>query len=233
MHVKRIIIDNDKQSAKLAKLNERVPAGFPKLNFNLLCLGARNSGKTNSIIWLLLEVYKDLFDDIFIFSPTVFTDKKFKALKLDEEKLFDKYTDNDLKSILEFQQLEANEDNHILIIMDDIVGEFNNKTSFINKLITRTRHNNISIIIGCQYSKFLSPTIRNNLTSVMVFNNVRLEEIKKLRDILDPNFDVYFDKLRGTAKHNFIYMNFEDDIIMYNFNNKVITKDGNFIDVII
>jgi hypothetical protein len=228
LKIKNILSSDDKRINELKKVNAKVPYGLPKLHFNMLVLGARNSGKTNIILNMLLYYYKGIFDDIFIFSPTFHTDAKWKSINIpNDEKIFDKYSDDDLQSIIDFQREEENLNNNVLIIFDDCVGQFNKK-SLINHFITRTRHENISCIFSVQYTKGLSPTIRANLTSIVVFNNVKKEEVSKIKEIIHSDFEKYMNILKGKSKYNFIFMNGDaGDDIKINFDNMIVDDQGN------
>lgn len=224
MKIKKIVLANDKQAEALEKINEKIPFPLPKLHFNMLLLASRNSGKTSVIINLLLQGYKHIFNSIFVFSPTVFQDSKWKALKIDPNQLFSEYTDEYLQSIIDYQNEPGNEKANCLIVMDDCAGMFS-KNSLINHFITRTRHHRISIIMSVQYSKLLLPVVRNNLTSICVFNNIKPEEVRKIEEILDPRFEMYYSQLQGESKYNFVYISDEYGI-MFNFDNLIYDKNG-------
>ncbi len=93
---------------------------LPKIPFSILASGTRGAGKsvfaTNIVNW-----YKTYFDHIFIFSPTIHLDRKFKLLfkELDLPleigvNVFTDYNEFALKSIM--KKLERfNKDNHFLI----------------------------------------------------------------------------------------------------------------------
>lgn len=225
MKVKKIIVHGYEEAWK-DKLNDRIPFPLPKLFFNMLLMSPRNSGKTNLIVSMLLEGYKGIFNDVFVMCPTYQSCKTWKALKLNDEKIFNGYNDADLQSIIDYQNEPGNEKNTVLLIMDDLLGSIP-KNSLFNSFITRNRHDRIALIITSQYSKGLLPIVRENLTSVITFNNLKPQEIEKLRDVLHHDYDLYYDKLVGTSKYNFIFFDWDQNaLIMYNFNNAIINKDG-------
>ena len=231
--IKRIVIPDDDYSKGLEKVNAKIPSPLPKACFAMLLLASRGSGKTTLLINLLINFYKGIFHHVFIFSPTLNSDPKYRAIRIDDEQKFEEYTDEYLQSIIDFMDTEANKNKFALIVFDDCIDMFDRK-SLVNTLITRARWHRISLLFSLQYSKYLSPTIRNNITScIVVGNSIKQEELKKIDEILDPEFEKYYRQLkkRDVSKYNFIYMNFEasdgNDSIMFNFDNLIYLKDGN------
>lgn len=234
MNVKKIVIQNDEFTSALDKINTKIPHPLPKASFAMLILSARGNGKTTLVVNLLLQAYKSVFHNVFIFSPTIHTDPKWSAIKIDQEKLFESYCDEYLESIIEFQGLEQNKKKFALIIFDDCIGMFS-RTSLINNFITKARWYRISLIFSLQYSKYLSPMMRANFTSVIILGNtIKKEELNRLDEILDPHFHKYYNQLKkkDVSRYNFIFMNFESPTkqIIYNFDDKIHMNDGSLKD---
>ena len=106
---------------------------LPKIPFSLLSCGARGSGKS-VITCCLLEWLHTYFDDIFIFSPTIELDHKYKLMfdKLGMEfefgkNIFTDYSESVLTTILA-KIKRANkgkpfkDKSRILFIYDDIIS---------------------------------------------------------------------------------------------------------------
>lgn len=226
MKIRRVIVQASDKQKNLDKVNGKISEPFiPRLHFNTLLISPRNSGKTNLMVYLILEAYNGIFNDIFIFSPTVKQCELYSALKIDDEKLFEEYSDEYLQSILDYQREPGNEKNNVLIIFDDCMGMFS-KNSLFNDFITRTRHDRISTIVCMQYSKGILPIVRENMNNVIVFNNVKPQEIEKISDILDPKFDLYYKQLKGMSKYNFIYYS-DKHGLMFNFDNLIYDDEDN------
>lgn len=226
---KKISVSDDNFTKALDKINNKIPYPLPKASFAMLLLSARGNGKTTLLINMLLQGYKGVFHNVWIFSPTLYSDPKWKAIKVDEQKLFEEYSDEFLQSIIDFQDLEENKNKFGLIVFDDCIGMFS-RNSLIGSFLTKARWHRLSLIFSLQYTKYLSPMMRANMTSVIVLGNtVKKEELKKIDDILDPNFEKYYKQLKrkGVSRYNFIYMNFEmNPQIMFNWDNKILMDDG-------
>lgn len=233
MDVKKVIVSDDELSRLQNKINDRIPYPLMNVSFSCLLLAQRQSGKTNLLVNLLLNGYRGIFHNVFLFSPTVYTDQKWSAIKIDDEKKFEEYTDEYLQSIIDFQMMEANRKKFALIIFDDCIGMFS-RNSLVTSFITKARWYRISLIFSVQYTKSLSPIIRNNLTSIIILGNqIKKEELKKIEEILPENFDYYYKQLKhkDVSKYNFIYINWlNTPTTMFNFNNKIILNDGTTIE---
>lgn len=233
MHIKKIVVNDDSLSKAQEKINERIPEPLPKVSFAMLILAQRQSGKTNLIINMLLQGYKSVFHNVFVFSPTCHSDVKYNAIKLDDEKKFTEYTDEYFQSIIDYQEMEENKNKFALVILDDCVGMWN-RNSLINSFITKARWYRISLIFSVQYTKSISPIIRNNITScIIIGNQVKKEELKKIEEILPENFEKYYKQLKhnDVSKYNFIYINWErTPTTMFNFTNKIMLNDNTLID---
>lgn len=229
MNIRKINVYDDHLSKLLEKVNKKVPEPLPNLSFALLLLSARGNGKTTLLLNLLLEGYRGIFHNIFVFSPTINSDEKWKAIKLSDEKKFEVYTDEYLQSIIDYQEMEENKNKVALIIMDDCVGMFS-RTSLINSFITKARWYRISLIFSVQYTKALSPLMRANFTSAIILgNSFKQEELKKIDEILPNDFDAYYSELKkkGVSRYNFIYINYEKPKqVMFNFTDKILMADG-------
>ena len=230
MNVKKVVINDDELAKSLVKINDKIPEPLPKASFAMLILAQRNSGKTNLLINMLLQGYKGIFNNDFVFSPTVESDAKWSAINISEEQKFTEYDDEYLQSIIDFQELPENKKKFALVIFDDAVGLFG-RNSLIANFLTRARWYRISIIFSIQYTKAISPLMRNNLTSVIIIGNmIKREELKKMGDILDPNFDIYYKQLKhkNVSRYNFILIDWQNakQPMTFNFNNKITLDDG-------
>ena len=85
-----------------------------KLPMRSVLLGPSGSGKTVLLVSMILDIYRDCFARIYIWSPSVFVDhswepvKKYieKDMKINTEKekvYFDEYNHADLESVIETQ----------------------------------------------------------------------------------------------------------------------------------
>ena len=166
-------------------------------------LGPSGSGKTVLLVSMILDLYRDCFARIYIWSPSVFVDhswepvKKYieKDLKIntDKEKIyFDDYRHEDLEKVIDTQyklvdhmkKQEYNKLYNILIVIDDFADNpsFTRHSKLLHSLYTRGRHLMISTITSTQVFNALSPIIRKNITQLYVY---KLRNYKDLEAVLE------------------------------------------------
>ena len=155
-----------------------------------LILAPSGGGKTVLLQNMILDIYKDCFSRIYIFSPSIDVHmtwepvKKYLAniFKQDEKKeryLFDEYEPAELSRIIDTQHkvVQFMKDNkmqkiyQILIIIDDFADDpsFTRNSKLLHTLYIRGRHTFISTITATQVYKAISPVIRKNITDFYIF----------------------------------------------------------------
>jgi hypothetical protein len=162
------------------------------------------SGKTVLLANMILDIYRDCFSRIYIFSPSIDVDhtwnpvKKYieqdmKLQETDDEKFYySEYNPEALEEIISNQhkiiKYMKNQGQtklyQILIIVDDFSDDplFSRQSKLLHSLFTRGRHNMISTIVSTQKFNAISPIIRVNMTELFVF---RLRNTKDLESFLD------------------------------------------------
>lgn len=175
-----------------------------KLPMRSILLGPSGSGKTVLLQNMILDIYRDCFSRIYIFSPSIdvdaswvpvkeYIEKHMKVKHTDEEPIyFDHYDPEDLHTIIETQhkitdymkKQGSKKLYQILIIVDDFADspEFTRQSKMLHALFTRGRHNSISTIVATQKFTALHPIIRVNATSLFVY---RLRNYKDLETFLE------------------------------------------------
>lgn len=206
------------------------------LPFSLLEIAPKGCGKT-VLLQNLLKWYYTYFDNIFIWSPTINMDVKWRKLIEDldipEENLFTNYNENEIVMIMEkikdFNSgKECNNDKiRVLFIFDDIIEQLpkGKKVSSLNKLAMNHRHYNIShIIISQKYNK-VDTVIRNNSTGFILFNTDNMHERKTIIDELCGNIGhKKFENLYQecvSEKYSFMFVNSSKRKIYKNFEKEV------------
>ena len=143
----------------------------PKLPFRSIVVASSTGGKTVLIQNLILNVYRNSFARIFIFSPSVQNHPTFSEVKkyirdelhVDDEKeiiYFDNYNPSDLEYVIERQKRIINYMKSkkreklysILIVVDDHADDpkFVRYSKFLHWLFTRGRHDAVSVICSTQ-----------------------------------------------------------------------------------
>lgn len=226
-----------------------------KLPIRSCILGPSGSGKTVLLQNMILDIYRDCFSRIYIFSPSIEVDQTWEPVKqyiehhmkvkhTDEEPIyFDHYDPDALQDIIDTQHKITNfmkkrgdkKLYQILVIIDDFADEpsFTRKSKILHALYTRGRHNMISTITSTQKFNAIHPIIRVNATELYVY---RLRNYKDLETFIEEVSAVYDKKtlldLYNTATsepHSFLYVRLtaksKDDMFFMNFDRKMVIND--------
>jgi hypothetical protein len=175
-----------------------------KLPTRAVICGPSGSGKGILLQNMILDIYRDVFSRIYIFSPSInvdytwqpvkeYIEKVMKVKHTDDEPLyFDHYSQEDLESIVSTQHKVIDymkKDGRtklfqILIVIDDFADDpsFVRSSKLLHSLYTRGRHNQISTITSTQKFNAISPIIRVNMTELYVF---RLRNVKDLEAFVE------------------------------------------------
>ena len=227
----------------------------PKLPLRGILLAPSGSGKTVLLSNLILNVYRDCFERLYIFSPSVNVDQTWQAVKDYQEKImkvketpkeklyFDHYNPEDLQNIIDTQHKiilhMKNRNLHklysILIIIDDFSDDpsFSRHSKLLHSLFTRGRHNSISTIVSTQKFTAVAQIIRVNATFLCIY---RLRNNKDLEAFLDEVagtvgrkelLEMYY--LATKEPYSFLYINLVSpkiqDMFYINFNQKLQISD--------
>ena len=227
-----------------------------KLPIRSVILGPSGSGKTVLLQNMILDIYRDCFSRIYIFSPSIEVDQTWKPVKEYIEKhmkvkhtkeepiYFDHYDPEALGNILDTQHKITNFMKQrgdkklfqILIIVDDFADDpsFTRQSKLLHALYIRGRHNVISTITATQKFSAIHPIIRVNATELFVY---RLRNYKDLETFIDEVSAVYDKKtllqLYNTATsepHAFLYVKLtakkKDDMFYMNFDRRLAIDEG-------
>jgi hypothetical protein len=162
------------------------------------------SGK--SVLWNNLlhreSMYKDLFDEICIISPTIANDASsrftYKEFKHGCHEIYD---DNIISNLVEKQKnkIENNQLASYCLILDDLCGQFSKsgrKGSAAIHFATRFRHyvrpnSGDPALVICSTQKYrdLHPILRCNSTGVLISGNIKSR--KEIEAIVDDWADTF------------------------------------------
>ena len=176
----------------------------PQIPFRSVILGPSGSGKTILLQNMILNIYKNCFSRIYIFSPSITVDTTWTPVKeyiekemnvshTDKEPIyFDHYDSADLNKIIdtqhkiiEYMKKKGHKKLYsILIVVDDFADDssFSRHSKLLHSLYTRGRHNSISTITATQKFSALAPIIRVNATELYVY---RLRNYKDLETFIE------------------------------------------------
>lgn len=162
-----------------------------RLPLAMLLIGKRRSGKTMLLINMLNSKYfRDTFDKIYIFSPTIELDKTWEKVRDIEKEnyvLFDKMDLEVLEDILSLQKRknQYNNDKDILVIIDDFAEKLKGRRgNVLEQLATKGRHFKASYIFTSQKYNSVPTIIRNNSDEQIFFH---ISNNQELKTILEEN----------------------------------------------
>ena len=174
-----------------------------KLPVRGILLGPSGAGKSVLLQNMILDIYRDCFERVYIFSPSINVDHTWLPVKTyldnkinlseDEPSLYyDTYDPESLEAIIDTQRKivehqktkRSNKLFSILIIVDDFADDpsFSRNSKLLHSLYVRGRHSQISTLVSTQKFAALSPLIRVNACSLYVF---RLRNYQDLNTFLD------------------------------------------------
>ena len=175
-----------------------------KLPIRDILLGPSGVGKSVLLSNMILDIYRDCFDQIYLFSPSINVDHTWLPVKkYIEETMKIKHTDKDpiyfdhydpiaLNNIIETQHkiTKHMKDSkktklfQVLIIVDDFADDpsFSRSSRLLHSLYTRGRHNMISTVVSTQAYRALHPIIRLNAVNIFIF---RLRNYKDIEALID------------------------------------------------
>lgn len=220
-----------------------------------IILGPSGSGKTVLLQNMILDIYRDCFSRIYIFSPSIEVDsswipvKKYitdhmKVVHTEEEPIyFDHYDPKALHDILDIQHKitdYSKKKNYkklfqILIIIDDFADDptFTRQSKMLHSLYVRGRHNMISTITATQKFNAIHPIIRVNATELYVYrlrNNKDLEAfIDEISAVVDKKSLLELYNTATSEPYSFLYVKLtaknKNEMFYQNFNRRLIIQD--------
>ena len=197
-----------------------------------IILGPSGSGKSILLQNMILDIYKGLFQRIYIFSPSIDVDfqtwqpvkthieKDLKIKDTEEEPIyFSEYNSEALEKIIdtqrkitEYQKKQEHKKLYqIMIVIDDFADspEFSRHSKLLHSLFTRGRHSQISTIVATQKFTSLHPIIRVNASELYVFrlrNYQDLEAfINEISALIDKKSLLEMYKLATQIQYSFLY----------------------------
>ena len=175
-----------------------------KLPTRAMLVGPSGSGKGVLLSNMILDIYRDCFSRIYIFSPSIHVDYTWKPVKdyiekdmkvrhTEEEPIYFADYDPDVieniintqhKMVTYMKKQGRTELYQILIVIDDFANDetFSKRSKLLNQLYVRGRHNMISTITSTQKFRAIGNIIRINITELYVF---RLRNLHDLQAFLE------------------------------------------------
>ena len=214
---------------RIEKINYK---DLPKIPANILLLGRCGSGKSSILYTLLTKGFtygpknKSIFDEALFYIGTLDSKHIFEKLPIKNSLVLEEFDAQDFERYLDdlrAHQLEKLAKNkppmNTLICFDDFVGaalmkRLNTKASPLEKLVLTSRHEANATIMFCSQvyrsSGFSTPTVRNNLTTIILaqMSRIELEKISEefSGDMTKDEFINIYDKIMSKRAYNFMVM---------------------------
>jgi hypothetical protein len=220
----------------------------PQVPFRSVVLGPSGTGKTILLQNMILDIYRDCFSRIYIFSPSIEVDSTWLPVKQYIEKYmnvqntkeepiyFDHYDPQNLHNIIDTQhkiidymkKQNIKKIYSILVIVDDFADDpsFSRHSKILHALYTRGRHNSISTITATQKFTAISPIIRVNATELFIYRlrNYRDLEtfIEEVSAVVDKKTLLEIYNMATSEPYSFLYVNLraknKNDMFWIKFN---------------
>ncbi len=176
------------------------PDPFPQCPTSAIMLGPSGQGKTTTIVALITTVYRKVFDEIHIYSPSVHIDSAWepviefaKSLKSsscnaewDEDGLIE-LLDEQRKKIKLLKESKTEKPlPQILVVVDDWADHpmLHSSTNVLTTLMKRGRHMGVSCFVSSQHLRAISPVIRNNVKFMCIWKLRNAKELAVLMEEL-------------------------------------------------
>lgn len=193
----------------------------PKHPFRALITGASGSGKTTLVRHLLVNVYKDYFDERVVFSPTALWDPAYEGCNLTEEEVQEELDMDELLAMFEEAEEEVKEKGLSgaktrLYLFDDTIGDGKfMRSGALLKLFVRSRHSGISLMMLTQSYMKVARSCRLQADNIFFFPS-NLSEVQRISEEHCPPNTSWkdFQKLVSSAtreRYNFLYMRLRDE----------------------
>jgi hypothetical protein len=184
--------DPDYQSETPDHLRNQFFPGFPSTS---VFVGPPGSGKTNVLMHMLLSttMWNGFFDKVYLFGPTVKSDKMYERIQVDEQQIC---TDQKeflpkLEEVLKKQQRQVEDDKKsapkILVVFEDITSFFNKiqqKPEFV-RCYTQVRHLKGASVAMVHKWKAFNRTARMATQHILVWRCNKTEQ-KQLYEDFGP-----------------------------------------------
>lgn len=228
-------------------------AGKPVLRDILL--GPSGVGKSVLLCSMILDIYRDCFDRIYLFTPSINVDSTWLPVKkyieqtmrvnhTDKDPIyFDHYDPDALQNIIDTQHKitkymkDAGRKSmyQVLIVIDDFADDpaFSRQSKLLHSLFTRGRHNYISTLVSTQAYRSLHPIIRLNAVELFIF---RLRNFKDIEAVIEETsalvekgllMEMY--KMATEEPFSFLYIKLnakkKEDMFYIRYEKKLIIND--------
>ena len=172
---------------------------------------------------------ESIFDEIYVFAPSILQDRAFSPLKDFEDIV---YANNSLDTELIQEIISREDDTRKLVYIDDFANSPQIQGEILHDLFFRSRHSNTSVIFSAQYYYKVPIPIRCNASHLILFAAAP-KEMSLIRSDLQTidfpykSFDEAY-KMATKEKYSFLFIDryTEGKPVFYiNFDTKIEPND--------
>lgn len=214
------------------KQNNLMTAGvIPAHPFSSLFIGMSGGGKTNCLIYMLNNYYKNYFHEIIVLGNTAKTDGMYEHLNdLDEENIYTDNLESECETLLNKIKNECENEGVVncprrMIILEDATSEKKLifSKSFI-KLFVQARHLNCSIICSIHKIRAIARAARINATCLFLFRPGKSDYDIFIEEYCPP----YIEKNDFKKLLNHAFEKTDDIVKPFLYYNRTYDKDKQF-----
>ena len=175
----------------------------PRIPFSQIVVGRSGSGKSISLQNMILEIYRECFSRVFIFSVSIHVDsvwhpvkdyieKHFHVDTKREKVYFDEFNEHGLEILEQQYKINQYQKDHnfkqlfaTLVIIDDFVDQvsFSKQNSMLNALYIRGRHVGVNVVSSSRKFNGLSTIIGVNSRQLFFFKMRNYKEIQSMAEL--------------------------------------------------
>ncbi len=238
-----------KRPAEIRWNHRSPPQPWPQCpGANTAFLGPSGTGKTTTIVAMIVQIYRGIFAQIHVFSPSIHIDSAWGPVKelaknLEGSSFHDHWDEEALHSILHNQRekiMKLKETktkkplDQVLIILDDMADDsrlHQSTNSALAALFARGRHLSCSCFVSTQKFTTLAPIVRANLRYLLVWRLRSWREIESLMEELSALYPkhVLYEMYRQAiddAEHSFWFISLvakrKEDMFYVRFEHKMV-----------
>lgn len=166
---------------------------FPS-SLRCICIGASNSGKTNSVLSMLLHPNGLRYANIYVYSKSLHQPKyKFLSEVIDPIEEVNLYTFSDCETVIAPDEAKSNS----IFVFDDLATV---KQTHVRNFFFRGRHFKIdSVLLSQSYAQICKHLVRDNCNILIIFR----QDQKNLRHIYMDHIgsDFTFNTFNKICEH--------------------------------
>lgn len=206
---------------------------FNKTNFTLI-VGSCGSGKSTFTISFLKQLYRKIFNNIYLVMPpssrASIQDNPFEDLA--DDKVHDELDEDTINYIYEMLKVNSEDDETSLLILDDVQRALKDKfvlKSFKN-IIANRRHLKTTTFCLVQNYNALDKSLRSLATNIICFGNLTPSQFEIIREEhlnIDKDTFKKIRKMCYTEPHDWMLINCDTERIFKKFDEIIYEEEDN------